>query len=108
MWFALLKNPLTRMIANKAVSHFKHKAEKVKNELLTFLIEQKMQGKSVAGYCAAAKGNTLLNYCGVKPDLLSYVCDAAPSKQGKYLPGSNIPIYLPDIIKKQKPNYVLI
>ena len=88
--------------------HFQQKAEKVKNELRTFLIEQKMQGKSVAGYGAAAKGNTLLNYCGVKPDLLSYVCDAAPSKQGKYLPGSNIPILLPDHIISHKPDFILI
>jgi len=87
---------------------FQQKAEKVKNELLSFLIEQKTVGKCVVGYGAAAKGNTLLNFGGVKPDLLSYVCDAAPSKQGKYLPGSNIPIFLPDIIKKQKPDYILI
>jgi len=87
---------------------FQQKAEKVKNDLLNFLIEQKLDGKSVVGYGAAAKGNTLLNFGGVKRDLLSYVCDAAPSKQGKYLPGSNIPIFLPDIIKKQKPDYILI
>jgi hypothetical protein len=87
---------------------FQEKAENVKNELLSFLIEQKTSGKSVVGYGAAAKGNTLFNYGGVKPDLLPYVCDAAPSKQGKYLPGSNIPIFLPDIIKKDEPDYVLI
>ena len=87
---------------------FQQKAEKVKNELLSFLIEQKTNGKSVVGYGAAAKGNTLFNYGGIKPDLLPYVCDAALSKQGKYLPGSNIPIFLPDIIKKEKPDYVLI
>jgi SAM-dependent methyltransferase len=87
---------------------FQEKAENVKNELLSFLIEQKTRGKSVVGYGAAAKGNTLLNFGGVKPDLLSYVCDAAPSKQGKYLPGSNIPIYLPENIKKEKPDYILI
>jgi hypothetical protein len=61
------------------------------NELLAFLIEQKRAGRTVAAYGAAAKGNTLLNYAGVKPDLVPYVCDAAPSKQGKYLPGSHIP-----------------
>jgi hypothetical protein len=87
---------------------FRKKAEKVKNNLLAFLIEQKTMGKSVVGYGAAAKGNTLLNYGGIKSDLLPYVCDAAPSKQGKYLPGSNIPIFLPDIIQKEKPDYVLI
>jgi hypothetical protein len=88
--------------------HFQKQAERVKNKLLDFLNEQKMHGKSVAGYGAAAKGNTLLNYAGVKPDLLSFVCDAAPSKQGKYLPGSNIPIFLPDHIKAQKPDFILI
>src|SRR3546814_8097271 len=71
---------------------FQPRADKVKNDLLAFLIEQKRAGKSVAAYGAAAKGNTLLNYAGVKPDLLPYVCDAAASKQGKYLPGSHIPI----------------
>jgi len=88
--------------------HFQKKAEKVKNDLLAFLVEQKMQEKSVAGYGAAAKGNTLLNFGGVKPDLLPYVCDAAPSKQGKFLPGSNIPIFLPDYIKEDKPDFILI
>jgi SAM-dependent methyltransferase len=87
---------------------FQQKAIKVKNEFLSFLNEQKINGKSVIGYGAAAKGNTLLNYSGVKPDLLPFVCDAAPSKHGKYLPGSNIPIILPDIIKKEKPHYILI
>lgn len=88
--------------------HFQPQAEKVKNGLFSFLIEQKMQGKSVAGYGAAAKGNTLLNYAGVKPNLLPFVCDAAPSKQGKYLPGSHIPIFPPDYIKEQKPDYIII
>ena len=87
---------------------FQEKVEKVKNELLTFLIKQKVRGKSVAGYGAAAKGNTLLNYAGIKPDMLTYVCDAAPSKQGHYLPGSHIPIFSPDYIKEQKPDYIII
>lgn len=88
--------------------HFQQQAEKVKNELLTFLIRQRIQGKSVAGYGAAAKGNTLLNYGGVKADLLPFVCDVAPSKQDKYLPGSHIPIFPPDYIKEQKPDFILI
>ena len=67
-----------------------------------------MQGESVVGYGAAAKGNTLLNYAGIKPDLLTFVCDAAPSKQGKYLPGSHIPIFSPDYIKEKKPDYILV
>ncbi len=88
--------------------NFQQKAEKVKNGLLEFLIEQKKLKKYVVGYGAAAKGNTLLNYGGVKQDLLPFVYDAATSKQGKYLPGSHIPILSPDYIKKHRPDYVLI
>lgn len=87
---------------------FQSRADKVKNDLLAFLIEQKRQGRKVAAYGAAAKGNTLLNYAGVKPDLLSYVCDAAPSKQNKYLPGSHIPVLQPDVIAMRQPDVVLI
>ena len=89
-------------------TNFQINANKVKNDLLTFLIEQNFQKKSIAAYGAAAKGNTLLNYSGIKPDLLPFVCDAAPSKQGKYLPGSHIPVFHPDYIKKNKPDFVLI
>ena len=88
--------------------NFQPKADEVKNNLLAFLIEQKKLGSTVAAYGAAAKGNTLLNYAGVKPDLLSYVCDAAPSKQGKFLPGSHIPILHPSALEKRKPDIVLI
>ena len=87
---------------------FQKCADRVKNDLLGFLIEQNRLGKRVAAYGAAAKGNTLLNYAGVKPDLLSFVCDAATAKQGKYMPGSHIPISHPDEIKKQKPDFVVI
>jgi hypothetical protein len=87
---------------------FQKKADTVKNDLLDFLINQKKTGKQVAAYGAAAKGNTLLNYAGVKPDLLSFVCDAAASKQGKFLPGSRIPIVKEEMIKEQKPSYVII
>ncbi len=87
---------------------FQVKANRVKNDLLAFLIEQKRAGKKVAAYGAAAKGNTLLNYAGVKPDLLSFVCDAAPSKQGKYMPGSHIPIMVPEYIQQQRPDFMLI
>lgn len=89
-------------------STFQKNADKLKNDLLTFLVEQKRNGKLVAGYGAAAKGNTLLNYAGVKPDLLPFVCDAAPSKQSKFLPGSHIPIYSPEYMKNQEPEFVLI
>jgi SAM-dependent methyltransferase len=87
---------------------FQPEADKVKDDLLAFLIEQKRQGKKVAAYGAAAKGNTLLNYAGVKPDLLSFVCDAAPSKQSKFMPGSHIPILSPEAIAESRPDYVVI
>lgn len=87
---------------------FQSRADGIKNNLLAFLIEQKRDGKKVAAYGAAAKGNTLLNYAGVKPDLLPFVCDAAPSKQGKFMPGSHIPILRPEQLSAEKPDYVLI
>lgn len=83
-------------------------AERLKDELVTFLIEHKRAGKSVAAYGAAAKGNTLLNYAGIKLDLLPYVCDAAASKQGKFLPGTHIPILHPTILSERKPDIVLV
>jgi len=87
---------------------FQPRADRVKDDLVSFLIAQKRAGKSVAAYGAAAKGNTLLNYAGIKPDLLPYVCDAAPSKQGKFLPGSHIPILPPAVLKERHPDIVLI
>jgi SAM-dependent methyltransferase len=87
---------------------FQQRADEVKNSLVAFLIEQKRAGKRVAAYGAAAKGNTLLNYGGVKPDLLAFVCDAAPSKQGKFLPGCHIPILPPAALREHKPDIVLI
>lgn len=87
---------------------FQTRANKIKDDLLYFLIKQKRAGKKVAAYGAAAKGNTLLNYAGVKPDLLPLVCDAAASKQGKFMPGSHIPIFSPDQLFVEKPDYVLI
>ena len=87
---------------------FQARADRVKDDLLAFLLEQKRAGRTVAAYGAAAKGNTLLNYAGVKPDLLPFVCDAAPSKQGKYLPGSHLPILPPAALGEHKPDFVLI
>ena len=87
---------------------FQTKANRVKDELLTFLLEQKRAGKAVAGYGAAAKGNTLLNYAGVKPDLLPFVCDAAAAKQGKFMPGSHIPILGAAALIEHRPDYVII
>jgi len=88
--------------------NFQSCADQVKNNLLSFLIEQKQKGKTVVAYGAAAKGNTLLNYAGIKPDFLPVVVDAAPSKQGKYLPGSHIPILSPEALREMKPDWVLV
>ena len=87
---------------------FQSRADEVKDELLTFLLTQKRDGKSVMAYGAAAKGNTLLNYAGVKPDLLPMVCDAALAKQGKYMPGSHIPIVRPEMLAVLKPDFVIV
>ncbi|MDO8714687.1 MAG: class I SAM-dependent methyltransferase [Polynucleobacter sp.] len=87
---------------------FQPRADKIKNDLLTFLIEQKQNGKKVVAYGAAAKGNTVLNYAGVKPDLLPFVFDAAKAKQGKFMPGSHIPILSPEQLILTEPDYVLI
>lgn len=88
--------------------NFQQRANKVKDNLLTFLIEQKRAGKKVVAYGAAAKGNTLLNYAGIKPDLLPFVCDAAPAKQGKFMPGSHIPIFSPEELLSSDMNFILI
>ena len=87
---------------------FQSRADAVKNGLLNFLLKQKQAGKRVLAYGAAAKGNTLLNYAGVKPDLLPMVCDAAPAKQGKFMPGSHIPIVEPDTIREIQPDILLV
>ena len=84
------------------------RADQVKDDLLTFLIEKKRAGRTVAAYGAAAKGNTLLNYAGVRPDLLPFVCDAAPAKQGRFMPGSHIPILPPAALYERRPDYLLI
>lgn len=87
---------------------FQPKVEKVKNDLVDFLIEQRRGGKRVAAYGAAAKGNTLLNFCGVKKDLIDFVVDASPHKQGKFLPASHIPIVNESVVANKKPDYILI
>ena len=79
-----------------------------KRDLLAFLIEQAEAGRSVVGYGAPAKGNTMLNYSGVGADLLSYTVDRSPHKQGRFLPGSRIPIHAPERIEETRPDYVLI
>ncbi|MFJ4354312.1 methyltransferase domain-containing protein [Pseudomonas sp. NPDC089428] len=83
-------------------------AERIKHQLLRFLLQAKAEGKRVVGYGAAAKGNTLFNYAGVKPDLLAWVADANPHKQGKFLPGSRIPVVPPERLAIEQPDYVLV
>ncbi|KHO55491.1 MAG: C-methyltransferase [archaeon GW2011_AR19] len=87
---------------------FTPRVDKVKYDLLKFLIEQKENGKTVVGYGAAAKGNTLLNYCGIRKDLISYVADLTPFKQGKYLPESHIPVVGEEKLRETKPDNILI
>lgn len=87
---------------------FTERVKETKRKLLDFLIAAKRQGKSIAGYGAPGKGNTLLNYCGIRTDFLDYVVDRSPYKQGKFLPGTHIPIFHPDKIRETKPDYVLI
>jgi hypothetical protein len=87
---------------------FQSKANKTTNDLMAFLIEAQRLGKSVAGYGAAAKGNTLLNYAGIRPDLLHYVVDRNPAKQDKFLPGSRIQIVNEAYLKEHRPDYVVI
>jgi len=79
-----------------------------KRDLVQFLITAKGKGHSVVGYGAAAKGNTLLNYCGIRSDFIDYIVDRSPHKQGRYLPGTRIPIAAPDRLREEKPDYVLI
>ncbi len=87
---------------------FGDQVKETKRKLLAFLINAKREGKSVAGYGAPGKGNTLLNYCGIREDLLDYTVDRSPHKQGKFLPGTHIPVFHPDKIKETRPHYVLI
>jgi SAM-dependent methyltransferase len=91
-----------------AYRSFTERVERVKRGLLRFLIQAKEEGKTVAAYGAPAKGNTLLNYCGIRTDFLDYTVDRSPHKQGRYLPGSRIPIHAPDRLRETRPDYVLI
>jgi SAM-dependent methyltransferase len=104
----LKKEKEAGMLSMKYYSDFQPKTDKIKNDLLKFLLEQKAAGKKVAAYGAAAKGNTLLNYCGVKKDLIRFVVDANPAKQDKYMPGSHIVITKEDRIRADKPDYIII
>lgn len=87
---------------------FAERVKETKRKLLEFLIWAKRNGKRVAGYGAPAKGNTLLNYCAIRTDFLEYTVDRSPHKQGKFLPGTRIPIFAPDRIRQSRPDYLLI
>jgi len=87
---------------------FEERAVRTKEKLIEFLVNAKRAGKRVVGYGAPAKGNTLLNYCGITSELVEYTVDRSPHKQGRFLPGTHIPIYEPERINATKPDYILI
>ena len=87
---------------------YAERVKETKRKLLAFLIAAKREGNSIVGYGAPAKGNTLLNYCGIRTDFIDYTVDRSPHKQGHFLPGTHIPIYHPDTIQETRPQYVLI
>lgn len=87
---------------------FQSQADDVKNDFLRFLLQAQTEGKTVAGYGAAAKGNTIMNYAGVRPDLIPFICDAATAKIGKLMPGSHIPILAPAALRENRPDYLII
>jgi hypothetical protein len=89
-------------------SSFAEKVKETKRRILEFLIAAKREGKTIAGYGAPGKGNTLLNYCGIRTDFIEYTVDRNPYKQGKFLPGTHIPIFNPDRIREKKPDYLFI
>lgn len=98
----------TGFISLKSYFSFAEKVKETKRKLLDFLIRAKREGKSIAGYGAPGKGNTLLNYCGIRTDFIDYTVDRNPYKQGKFLPGTHIPVFHPDKIRETRPDYVLI
>ena len=104
----LSKETLYKMESLKTYDDFKYRVENIKNKLNSLLKEIKLNNKKIIAYGAAAKGNTLLNFCGINSDLIDAVVDLAPSKQNKYMPTSLIPIYHPDYLKKNKIDYLLI
>lgn len=87
---------------------FQKRADKVRNDFLAFVVRERQAGKRIAAYGAAAKGNTLINYAGIKAGQIDFVCDAAPAKQGRYLPGSRIPILAPEALAQRRPDWVVI
>jgi len=99
---------LAGILEDNAYTDFQAKADKVKDDLVAFLIATKRAGKRVAAYGAAAKGNTLMNYAGIRPDLISFVVDLNPAKQNKFMPGSRIPIVAEIRVREDKPDFIVI
>ncbi len=107
--YMLAKERTAGITSTEYYFNFQGQVDTIKNNFLRFLLENQSLGKKVIGYGAAAKGNTLINYAGVKGnDLITFVVDAAPSKQGKYLPGSHIPVYAEKAIREFRPDYIII
>jgi len=104
----LAKEEAFGMTSKAFYAGFQHRTEKIKNAFLSFLLESNHRGAKVVAYGAAAKGNTLINYAGVRPDLLRWVVDRNPSKRGKFLPGSRIPIVDEECLKSERPDFVVI
>lgn len=108
VWELLHREQQLGMETLEYYATFEEKVKETKRKLLTFLIEAKRAGKTIVGYGAPGKGNTLLNYCGIRTDFIDYTVDRSPHKQGNLLPGTHIPIYHPDKIRETRPDYVLI
>lgn len=96
------------LLDRQTYDRFSGKVQEIKRRLLSFLIAAKNDGRKIAGYGAPAKGNTLLNYCGIRTDFLDFTVDRNPHKQGRFLPGTQIPVYGPERIAEHKPDYLLI
>lgn len=92
----------------RAYRDFSEQVKRTKRLLLEFLIDARQSGKTIAGYGAPAKGNTLLNYCGIRGDFLDYTVDLSPHKQGRFLPGTHIPVFHPDKVRETRPDYLLV
>lgn len=104
----LRKEAASGMLQAEHYRNFQTRTDRIKHQLMQFLLDAQLEGKTVAAYGAAAKGNTLLNYAGIRPDLVAFVADRNPAKQGKYMPGSRIPIVDENALKAARPDYILI
>src|SRR5690606_22431247 len=104
----LAKEAAIGMLKPEHYRDFQARTDRIKHDLMRFLLDAKRDGKTVAAYGAAAKGNTLLNYAGIRPDLVAFVVDRNPAKQNKCMPGSRIPIVDEDCLKAAKPGYILV